>query len=59
MTNLKAGVVAPDFICESTDGNLSLSDFKDQNIVLYFYPKDMTSGCTIQAHEFTALYPEF
>lgn len=34
-------------------------DFKGQRIVLYFYPKDMTPGCTIEGHEFTELLPQF
>ena len=39
---------------------INLSDFKDnKNVVLYFYPKDDTSGCTIEANQFTALAREF
>jgi peroxiredoxin Q/BCP len=36
-----------------------LSDFKGQKVILYFYPKDMTSGCTKQACGFAELYPQF
>lgn len=37
---------------ESTDGSISLADYADKTIVLYFYPKDNTSGCTQEAHDF-------
>ena len=37
----------------------SLSDYKGQKVILYFYPKDMTSGCTKQACAFSELYPQF
>lgn len=47
------GAVAPDFTLNSQDGKpVSLHDFKGKWVVLYFYPKDMTSGCTIEAHNF-------
>ncbi len=51
---LKAGDTAPDFTAESTDGaKISLHDFRGKsNVVLYFYPEDMTSGCTIEAQNF-------
>jgi thioredoxin-dependent peroxiredoxin len=48
-----AGKPAPDFTLNSEDGKpVSLHDFKGQWVVLYFYPKDFTSGCTIEAHNF-------
>jgi peroxiredoxin Q/BCP len=48
-----AGTPAPDFTLQSQDGkSVSLKDFKGQWVVLYFYPKDMTQGCTIEAHNF-------
>ena len=48
-----AGAPAPDFTLNSQDGKpVSLHDFKGQWVVLYFYPKDFTSGCTIEAHNF-------
>jgi peroxiredoxin Q/BCP len=59
MAELKVGDLAPDFKGDSTEGELSLDRFKGHNIVLYFYPKDMTPGCTIQAQEFSKLYPKF
>ena len=47
------GSTAPDFTLNSQDGKpVSLHDFKGKWVVLYFYPKDMTSGCTIEAHNF-------
>lgn len=47
------GKQAPDFTLPNQDGNeVSLSDFKGKSIVLYFYPKDMTPGCTTEACEF-------
>jgi peroxiredoxin Q/BCP len=47
------GTMAPDFTLSSQEGkNVSLHDFKGQWVVLYFYPKDMTPGCTIEAHNF-------
>lgn len=46
----EVGQLAPDFSLQDQDGNtLSLSDFKGKNLVLYFYPKALTSGCTVQA----------
>jgi peroxiredoxin Q/BCP len=48
-----AGSAAPDFSLNSQDGNqISLQDFRGKWVVLYFYPKDFTSGCTIEAHNF-------
>jgi len=47
------GTAAPDFTLNSQEGKaVSLHDFKGQWIVLYFYPKDFTSGCTVEAHNF-------
>jgi peroxiredoxin Q/BCP len=47
---LKEGALAPDFTLSSDEGKLvKLSDFKGKNVVLYFYPKDQTSGCTKEA----------
>ena len=41
------------------DQNLSLSDFKGRSLVIYFYPKDNTSGCTREGEDFRDLYPQF
>ena len=47
------GSKAPEFTLQSQEGKtVSLKDFKGQWVVLYFYPKDMTQGCTIEAHNF-------
>lgn len=47
------GTKAPDFSLQSQEGKtVGLKDFKGQWVVLYFYPKDMTAGCTIEAHNF-------
>jgi peroxiredoxin Q/BCP len=49
----RAGETAPDFTAPSQDGSpVSLRDFRGRWVVLYFYPKDGTSGCTIEAHNF-------
>src|SRR5580698_3541623 len=49
------GDKAPDFTLKSQEGKtVNLHDFKGQWVVLYFYPKDMTQGCTIEAHNFQA-----
>ena len=51
---------APDFTLLSDSGeSTSLSDFKGQTVVLYFYPKDDTTGCTQEACEFRDLFPRF
>jgi peroxiredoxin Q/BCP len=52
---------APDFRSPNQDNKMvSLADFKGkQNVILYFYPKDDTPGCTIEANQFTALAKEF
>ena len=48
-----AGQTAPDFSLPSMEGGLvSLKDYKGKWVVLYFYPKDFTSGCTLEAHNF-------
>ncbi len=50
MSTLKPGDKAPDFTAENQDGKtVKLSDFKGKKVVLYFYPKDDTSGCTAEA----------
>jgi thioredoxin-dependent peroxiredoxin len=47
------GSVAPEFSLTSQDGtNISLKDYRGKWVVLYFYPKDFTTGCTIEAHNF-------
>ena len=57
---LEAGMKAPDFTLPDKDGKpVSLSDFLGNRVVLYFYPKDNTPGCTRQACAFAGAYSEF
>lgn len=57
---LEAGIKAPEFKLQDKDGNLvSLSDFKNKKVVLYFYPRDNTPGCTKQACSFRENYEKF
>ena len=57
---LEIGTKAPDLELPDQDGKLrTLSEFRGQKVVLYFYPKDMTPGCTKQACSFGELYPQF
>ncbi|MBQ3192328.1 MAG: thioredoxin-dependent thiol peroxidase [Oscillospiraceae bacterium] len=57
---LENGIKAPDFTMNDKDGNsVSLSDFLGKKVVLYFYPKDNTPGCTRQACAFAAAYEGF
>ncbi len=57
---LEIGQKAPDFTLPDKDGNMvSLSDFIGKKVVLYFYPKDNTPGCTKQACAFASLYEGF
>lgn len=57
---LEIGAQAPDFTLPDQNGEMhSLSDYRGQKVVLYFYPKDMTAGCTRQACVFGELYPQF
>lgn len=60
MNKLTIGDRAPDFTATITDGSLiNLSDFKGKYVVLYFYPKDNTPGCTIEAKDFNSLKEDF
>ena len=57
---LQIGTKAPAFTLPDKDGNMvSLSDFAGKKVVLYFYPRDNTPGCTRQACAFAEAYPEF
>lgn len=57
---LEVGTKAPDFTLQDQNGNMvSLSDFAGKRVVLYFYPKDNTPGCTRQACAFAGTYAEF
>lgn len=57
---IKIGSTAPDITLAATgDKTISIKDFKGKFLVLYFYPKDNTSGCIREGQDFRDLYPEF
>ena len=57
---LEVGTKAPDFTLPDQNGNMhSLSDYRGKKVILYFYPKDNTPGCTKQACGFAERYPQF
>ncbi len=57
---MQIGIKAPEFCLKNQDGNeVCLRDFKGKWMVIYFYPKDDTPGCTTEACEFTAEFPNF
>ncbi|MBO7173680.1 MAG: peroxiredoxin [Burkholderiaceae bacterium] len=51
--------LAPTFVAQSTAGPIDLVSLRGKKVVLYFYPKDNTSGCTLEGQHFTALYDQF
>ncbi len=57
---LETGTRAPAFALRDQNGDMrSLEDFRGQKVILYFYSRDMTAGCTSQACGFAELYPQF
>ena len=57
---LEVGTMAPDFTLLNQNGEeISLSQYRGQKVILYFYPKDNTPGCTKQACGFAENYPQF
>jgi len=57
---LETGTKAPDFTLPDQNGEMrSLADYKGRKVILYFYPKDNTPGCTKQACGFGEMYPQF
>ena len=57
---LRVGGKAPQFSMATTEGGtISLKELLGSRVVLYFYPKDMTAGCTVEAHEFSVIAKEF
>lgn len=60
MTQVKVGETVPDFTLHaSTGGEISLQDYAGRKLVIYFYPKDMTPGCTTESCEFRDYNGEF
>jgi peroxiredoxin Q/BCP len=59
MSDLTEGARAPEFELQGASGPVKLADFAGKPLVVYFYPKDDTAGCTKEAQEFTALAAEF
>jgi thioredoxin-dependent peroxiredoxin len=59
MANIEIGKKAPQFSAPGTGGEWSLKDALGTNVVLYFYPKDNTSGCTEEGKQFSALTAQF
>jgi len=59
MTDIAEGAPAPDFELAGPSGPIALADFKGKALVLYFYPKDDTPGCTREAQDFTAAAADF
>ena len=60
MAELKIGQAAPDFTLLASNGEeVSLHDFQGKNVILYFYPKDMTPGCTTEACDFRDQHSQF
>ena len=59
MADLDVGAAAPEFELAGAEGPMRLADFKGKALVLYFYPKDDTTGCTREAQDFTALAGDF
>lgn len=57
---VEVGQTAPDFTLPASNGDsVSLADYRGKYVVLYFYPKDMTPGCTTQACDFRDQYEKF
>jgi thioredoxin-dependent peroxiredoxin len=59
MSNIDVGKKAPQFTLEGTGGSWSLSDGAGGTVVVYFYPRDNTPGCTQEGEDFTAAYAQF
>lgn len=57
--SLEIGSAVPDFVAPSTDGDIRLSELRGKKVVLYFYPRDNTPGCTTQGQQFRDAYAQF
>ena len=56
---IKLNVKIPNFVASATNGELSLKSYLGKVLVLYFYPRDNTSGCTVESQDFDANYGKF
>ena len=59
MSKINVGKKAPQFTLDGTAGPWSLSDATGSGVVLYFYPRDNTPGCTLEGADFSAAHPQF
>lgn len=60
MSQISVGQTVPDFVIHATgDKSVQLADYQGKNVVLYFYPKDSTPGCTLEGQDFKAHFAEF
>ena len=60
MTHFTIGIIVPDFSATITGNQtIKLSDYRRKNVVLYFYPKDSTPGCTLESQDFRDNYEHF
>jgi len=57
--SLEVGSAVPDFTAPSTGGDFHLNDVRGEHLVVYFYPKDHTSGCTVEGQDFAAAHRQF
>lgn len=59
MTQIQTGSIVPDFQADSTTGRIALADLRGRIVVLYFYPRDNTPGCTTQGQNFRDAHADF
>lgn len=59
MTTVMIGKPAPDFNAQSTFGNISIAQCAGRGVIMYFYPKDNTPGCTTETQDFKTLHDQF
>jgi peroxiredoxin Q/BCP len=59
MTTISVGRKVPDFVIPATGGDFRLSEQRGKNVVIYFYPRDNTPGCTLEGGDFRDLAPAF
>ncbi len=59
-SSLQLGQIVPTFMLQDSQGNIhNISEYRGKKVVLYFYPKDNTSGCTVEGQQFSQLAEEF